>query len=73
MLDPKMIPREARVAATKAYLQDRATDEIIAAALNAWPNAGKACESYGQWKPVSEENSFGTALILPLPKAAADE
>ena len=55
----KQIPREARVAATKAHLQDRATDEIIAAALNAWPDA----DTQMDWQQKTPE-----FLILPLTK-----
>jgi hypothetical protein len=72
MIDASMIPDEVVEAARRAYYAERPCGfrESIAAALNAWETpmhraiVGKALDEVGSMYP---------ALILPLPKDAADE
>jgi hypothetical protein len=66
MIDASMIPREARLAATKAHLRDKAIDEIIAAALAAWPGV-----HIGAPWVIGVPNA--PSLILPLTKESSDE
>lgn len=68
MLTAKHLPDAVMAAAIIERNNGGSTCDVILAALNAWPGATRVCESYGKWKQVSEENSWGTALILPLPK-----
>lgn len=59
-IDAKQIPKEAAAAAIKARAQELSIEEVLAAALSAWPGAGI----------VATEDHSGRypQIILPLPK-----
>ena len=67
MLKPEQIPREAAIAATRDGLSSDDVREIVAAALNAWPNRVTVKDD------GRRQTYIIPAIILPLPTEASDE